>query len=80
MTPHMLRVRPHVSVSDLPVPMPGGKRLTRAQCPPEGFLIADGLFVRRRILFNELELVSEGAAALPKAPVPAPATTKGASA
>ena len=63
--PHMLRVTPHESVGDLPVPLPGGVMLTRAMAGPSGWLVADSLHVRRRIGFNELTLLAEGAAALP---------------
>jgi hypothetical protein len=67
--PNMLRVRPHDSVGDLPVPMPGGKHkwLTRAACPPEGYLVADDMHVRQLILHNDLVLLAEGTAALPAA-------------
>ncbi len=64
--PHMLRVMPHPSVGDLPVPLHDGRRLTRAGAPEEGYLVADSLYVRRRILFNELVLLAEGQDAHPK--------------
>lgn len=75
--PHMLRVKPHESVGELPVPMPGGKAkwLTKAKCPPDGYLVEDSMHVRRRIMFKELVLVSEGKAALPVDPKPAAAAT-----
>lgn len=59
-----LRVRP---LLDVPVPLGGGRTLTTADCPAEGALVVDDIFVRRRIHFGELELLAEGAAALPPA-------------
>jgi hypothetical protein len=60
-----LRVLP---AGDLPVPVHDGVshgRLLREGAPPEGHLVADTLHNRRRILFGELTLLAEGAAALP---------------
>ena len=90
--PHMLRVRPHRLVGDRPVPLEDGTKLTHGRAGTDGFLVRDSSFIRRRIMFGELELLAEGPDALPAAieakatkaaaaaaPPPAPAP-KGASA
>ena len=71
--PAMLRVLP---AGDLPVPTHDGKaavHLRREGAPAEGHLVPDNLHNRRRILFGELVLLAEGAAALPKQEPPAAA-------
>jgi hypothetical protein len=73
--PSMLRVRPADGVGDRPVPLEDGSRLSRANCPAEGKLVRDTIYVRRRVLFGELEIVAEGAAALPPPDKPAAAVT-----
>ena len=58
-----LRVAPHESVGDLHVPLGNGAKITRATVPPEGHLVMDSDFIRRRIAANELVLLAEGSAA-----------------
>ena len=65
--PNMLRVRPHKAVGDLPVPLEDGTKLTHARAGKHGHLVADTMYIRRRIRSRELELLAEGAAALPAA-------------
>lgn len=65
--PKMLRVRPHKSVGDLPVPLADGTRLTHERAGAHGHLVADSAYIRRRIAAGELDVVAEGAAALPAA-------------
>jgi hypothetical protein len=69
MTNSYLRVVPTAAMGELPVPLGDGRKVTRAAAPPEGYLIADSVFVRRRIASGELELKAEGPAALPREPV-----------
>jgi hypothetical protein len=64
MTAQYLRVLPHSSLGATPVPMPDGSKLHRHNAPAEGHLVMDSLFVRRRIMFGELELLAEGPEAL----------------
>ena len=64
--PGYLRVTPS---GDLPTPThdgEGGRLVLRKGAPPEGHLVADNVFNRRRILFGELVLLAEGDAALPR--------------
>lgn len=74
--PAMLRVKPHPSLRDIPVPLEDGTKLRAADCPPEGKLVRDTIYVRRRVMFNELVIVAEGDAALPKADAPKPPAKK----
>jgi hypothetical protein len=66
MTTLYLRVIPTEAMGAMGVPLGDGRKVTRAASPPEGHLIADSVFVRRRIAAGELELLAEGAAALPR--------------
>lgn len=88
--PNMLRVRPHEKIGALPVPLEDGTRLTRDMAGTHGHLLPDSVYVRRRIAAQELELLAEGAAALPatieakeraaqKATAPAPTVSASAS-
>ena len=65
--PRYLRVKPHPSVGANPVPLARGRTVTAAACPAEGMLVEDTVFVRRRVLHNELVIVATGDAALPAA-------------
>jgi hypothetical protein len=65
-----LRVMPHERMGDMPVPLGNGQKLSRADAPANGFLIMDSHFIRRRVSFNELVILAEGAAATAE---PAPA-------
>lgn len=67
MTARYLRVRPHPSVGNSPVPLAPRRFLRAATCAPEGELVLDEPFIRRRVLHDELVIVAEGDAALPAA-------------
>ncbi len=70
MSPRTINVIP---TSEVPVPLPGGRVLTRHGAPAEGYRVEPDIYVLRRIRFGELAEVTP-----PPAPPAASAAPSGA--